>query len=54
MISSKKRKEMDIPLLLVLNHLNICVKNDDIEDIDQVLEIEDSQYWTIQYQLNLE
>ncbi len=51
----KKRKaKLDIPLPPVLNHLNRYVKNDDFEDIDQVLVIEDSQYWIIQYQLNLE
>jgi hypothetical protein len=48
------RRKADIPPPPVLNHLNKCVKTGDVEDIGQVLEIEDNQYWIIQYQLNLE
>jgi len=50
----KRTKKADIPPPPVLNHLNKYVKTGDVEDIGQVLEIEDNQYWIIQYQLNLE
>jgi hypothetical protein len=40
--------------MLVLDRLNKCAKNDDVEDVDQVLGIEDSQYSIVQYQSNLE
>jgi hypothetical protein len=53
-MARNERKKPDIPQTLVLIHLKRCVKNGDVEGIDQVLATEDDQYWIIQYHLNLE